>query len=506
MHEIDVFHEHSEMSEADRAEIARYIWNQETVELNTVGIDIGSSTSHLLFASVMLQRKTQDLSSRYVVIDRQIIWRSPIMLTPFRDDGTIDAHELDHFIGRSYSEAGLKRSEVDSGAVILTGEAIKRKNARAIDELFADQAGKFVCASAGHKLECRLAAHGSGAVRLSQERGICVLHVDIGGGTTKLALIDRGNVVGASAFAVGGRLLACDDDGRWTRIDESARLAAEDLGLALDPQKLSDESTRRLVARRLAAVAADFIADAPRDALGRSLLLTNELVRSIQPVALTFSGGVSEYIFGQEANDYGDIARLLAGELIAELGKRTKLPLIDPGQRIRATVIGASQFTVQVSGKTIYLPKPALLPLHNVPVVHVEMENGGGDAAAAIRAKLSELDLAPDAQLAIAFAWTGDPEHGRLMTAARAIMEASAPNGRRDKPLLLMIDGDVGKTFGQLLHDELGLQGELISVDGVHLHDLDFVDVGEPIPPAGVVPVVIKSLLFHGDARQQAHR
>jgi ethanolamine utilization protein EutA len=228
----------------------------------------------------------------------------------------------------------------------------------------------------------------------------------------------------------------------------------------------------------------------------------------VQPAALTFSGGVSEYIFSQESRDYGDIARLLADELTAELSKRTKLPLIDPGQRIRATVIGASQFTVQVSGKTIYLPKPELLPVHNVPVVHVEIEStidtGSEAAAAAIRAKLSEMDVVPDARLAIAFAWTGDPEHSRLTSAARAIMAATAPSGRRDKSLLLMIDGDVGKTFGQLLHDELELQGDVISVDGVHLHDLDFVDVGEPIPPAGVVPIVIKSLLFHGPVDRPA--
>ena len=89
-----------------------------------------------------------------------------------------------------------RRSDVDSGAVILTGEAIKRKNAQAIDELFAAEAGKFVCATAGHKLECTLAAHGAGAVKLSQERGECLLHVDIGGGTTKLALIDNGAFVG----------------------------------------------------------------------------------------------------------------------------------------------------------------------------------------------------------------------------------------------------------------------------------------------------------------------
>jgi len=500
MHDTDFFHEHNEPTEAERAEIARYIWSQETVELTTVGIDIGSSTSHLLFAKVTLQRQTQDLSSRFVVIDRRIVWRSPIMLTPFLPDGTIDAHALSHFIHDAYLAAGFKHSEIDSGAVILTGEAIKRRNARAIDELFADEAGKFVCATAGHKLESRLAAHGSGAVRLSKERATCVLHVDIGGGTTKLALIDRGIVLGVSAFAVGGRLLARDEHNAWTRIDDSARVAAEDLGLSVDPQVLADLDCRRLLARRLAAISTDFIVDAPRDRLGASLRLTDDLFRPVTPTALTFSGGVSEYIFGLEDDDYGDIAKLLADELTSELSRRTALPLIDPGQRIRATVIGASQFTVQVSGKTIYLPKTDVLPVHNVPVISVGMDLSGDfkteDLADAIQAKLKDMDIEPLSRMAIAFAWTGDPEYSRLKAAGRAVVAATAPDGRRDELLLLMIDGDVGKSFGQLLHQELNLQGDVVSIDGVQLQELDFVDVGEPISPPGVVPVVIKSLLF----------
>jgi ethanolamine utilization protein EutA len=171
MHDTEFDHEHAEMTEEDRAELARFIWSQENVELRTVGIDIGSSTSHLLFAKITLQRQSQGLSSRFTVVDRQVIWRSPIMLTPFLADGTIDAEQLARFIHGAYEQAGFDRSEIDSGAVILTGEAIKRTNARAIDELFADEAGKFVCATAGHVLEARLAAHGSGAVRLSKQRG-----------------------------------------------------------------------------------------------------------------------------------------------------------------------------------------------------------------------------------------------------------------------------------------------------------------------------------------------
>ena len=399
-----------------------------------------------------------------------------------------------------YRDAGLAQSEIDSGAVILTGEAIKRKNARAIDELFAGEAGKFVCATAGHLLECRLAAHGSGAVALSKARDACILHADVGGGTTKLALIDRGIILGLAAFAVGGRLVAADGAGNWTRIDHSAELVAADLGAALTPQALADPSLREKIAKRLAAVAADYILDAPLDDLGRSLLLTESLRRTCVPSAITFSGGVAEYLFGYESVAYGDIAKLLATGLARELSRREAPPLIDPGQRIRATVIGASQFTVQVSGKTIYLPDPYVLPVHNVPVVHVGLDASAGAGPEglplAIQAGLRELDMDRNPNLAIAFAWRGDPEHSLLKAAGEAIVSALAPVRERIKLLLLVIDGDIGKTLGRLLHRELAWTGKLVSIDGIELQELDYVDVGELVAPPGVVPVVIKSLLF----------
>jgi len=498
MHETEFSHEHSETL-AERAAVARTIWAQDNLAFTTVGIDIGSSTSHLLFAKVALQRQAQGHSSRFVVIGRDIVWRSPILLTPFRADGLIDAAVLGGFIDRCYSEAGFTKDEVDGGAVILTGEAIKRKNARAIDELFAAQAGKFVCASAGHRLEARLAAHGSGAVALSKDRGICLLHIDIGGGTTKLALIDRGTIVGLAAFAVGGRLIAADARGDWTRVDHSARLVADDLSVNVSPQTLADESVRRRMAQRLAAAAAAIIFDAPLDPLARSLTLTEPLPRKIAPAALTFSGGAAEYIFGQENSEFGDIAKPLAQALARELSARSGLPLIDPGQRIRATVIGASQFTVQVSGKTIYLPDPYVLPVRNVPVVRITMDSGLPDrarTAAEISTALGEIDLDKSANVAIGFSWRDDPEHSRLRAAAEAIADALQPMQERIKLLLLAIDGDIGKTFGRLIHRELNWPGKIVCLDGVELHEFDYIDVGELVAPPGVVPVVIKSLLF----------
>ena len=500
MHDMEFDHEHGGLSEEEKAEIARYIWAQETVELKTVGIDIGSSTSHLLFAKVTLQRQTQGLSSRFIVIGREVTWRSDVMLTPFLRDDTIDAAALGRFIADAYKQAGLAKADIDSGAVILTGEAIKRKNARAIDELFAEEAGKFVCATAGHKLECLLAAHGSGAAQLSRERDCCVLHIDIGGGTTKLALIDKGVVLGVAAFAVGGRCIATDASGAYTRVDDSAVAVAKEFDIDTTPATLARPEVRQRIAARLAKIAADYVLDYPRDALGESFLLTEPLPRHVKPELLTFSGGVSEYIFGREERGFGDIARPLADEIVKLLGARGAPKSIDPGNGIRATVIGASQFTVQVSGKTVFLPDPGILPVHNIPVVQAGLDLTGDidvtQTAQALRQAISKMDLDPASRLAIAFTWAGDPEFSRLEAMGKAIIAALGDGAGSSNMLVLMIDGDIGKTIGRLLHFELDLKRPLVSIDGVQLKELDFVDIGELLTPPGVVPVVIKSLLF----------
>src|SRR5207248_3863280 len=205
------------------------------------------STSHLLFAKLHLQRLTQSLSSRFVVVHREVLHRSPILLTPYRPDGLIDALALERFVHAAYAEANLIPDQIDTGAVILTGAALERKNSRAVAELFAGQGGKFVCASAGHNLEGILAAHGSGAVALSHERKETLLHVDVGGGTTKLGVLRNGEILSTAAVHVGGRLIAFDADDRITRIEPSARLVAQELGISLEiGQAISREDRRRL--------------------------------------------------------------------------------------------------------------------------------------------------------------------------------------------------------------------------------------------------------------------
>ena len=237
----DLGFEHISMTPEQEQDLADTIWKQDNVELTTVGVDVGSSTSHLMFSKVHLQRLAEGLSSRFVVVNRQVLWRSPILLTPYRPDYTIDAEELKDFFGNAYKDAGLTPEDIDTGAVILTGEALKRNNARAIADLFAEESGKFVCASAGHNLEALMAANGSGAVALSRQNHQTILNIDVGGGTVKLGLCHGGRLMATSAFAVGGRLIAFDDDGKMTRIEGPAEQVADDVGVSL---KLGDTLTK----------------------------------------------------------------------------------------------------------------------------------------------------------------------------------------------------------------------------------------------------------------------
>jgi ethanolamine utilization protein EutA len=404
-----------------------------------VGIDIGSTTSHAMFARLRLQRLADSLSSRYVVVERAVLYRSPIVLTPYSTGDVIDTAALEVSITSWYSSAGIGRDDVDTGAVILTGAALLARNSRELANVFADEGGSFVCATAGHALEATLAAHGSGSVARSRRDHETILHVDIGGGTTKLALIDDGEIVATSAIAVGARSRDASRDP-----DERRRIASE-LAEAI------------VAAIRGAAVAA-------------GLQLLPPLPPLAAPARITLSGGVSEYASGRERAEHDDLGRELAAALLA-LRATLPAPLEIASDGIRATVIGASQFTVQVSGSTIGVG--ARLPLRNVPVVRL-----GGD-------------MHGNGPIALAVKWDGEPEHGRI----RALAERIAASTDR-RPLVVASDGDIAATLGAVLRDELHFKGDLVTLDGLELGELDYIDVGAPVAPSGVVPIIVKSLVF----------
>ena len=500
VHDGDEPHFH-EWSEDAKSAVAEAIWKAENIELTTVGIDIGSSTSHLMFARVHLQRKTQLLSSQFVVVRRDILWRSPILLTPFLADYTIDADRLRAFIDEAYGSAGLAPADIDSGAVILTGEAIKRTNAQAIAQIFASDAGKFVCASAGHHLESVLAAHGAGATAISRHTHKTVLNVDIGGGTTKFALIQNGEILSTCAIAVGGRLIAQGDDGTLARIEGPARHVAQALGIDLRlGQRIGAADLECMVGALCEVLVETMLRKAPAG-LAKDLLLTTPLATDVEPHLITFTGGVSEYIYGRENAVFGDFAKPLADRILQAFASgRVGVKMVDPGQGIRATVIGASQFSVQVSGKTIHLSDKVELPVRNVPVVFpslaLHLDFDADSVAAAIGAAMERIDAEDSQPIALGIRWHGDPYYVRLRELAEGIAQAVGFKTRL--PLILMVDGDIGKLLGHILEHDLRVTREIISIDGIQLREFDYVDIGEAIPPSGVVPVIIKSLLFPG--------
>jgi ethanolamine utilization protein EutA len=473
----------------------RHMAEEDRIVLTSVGVDIGSSTSHLLFSRLELERE----DNRYVTVKRDVLYQSDILLTPYRGSTTIDESLLGAFVERQYAAAGLTREEVDTGALILTGVALLRENARAIAELFAAEAGRFVAVSAGDNLEATMAAHGSGAVTLSQSRG-AVMNVDIGGGTTKVVVCRDGRAAELMAIDVGARLVATDADGLVARVEPAAAAIAERLGVQLELGSPVGESDLR----RLAAYMVDqLLGEITVGGEGRhSHLLRTEPLRHRSAIeAITFSGGVSEFIYARAKQTFGDIGPMIAEELRrrqSELGA----PILETPGGIRATVIGASQYTIQVSGSTIYLSPLDVVPLRNVPVVSPRIDwrldpLSADEVAAAIRDAVRRFDLLDaETPVALAAAWEGSATYRRIRAFCEGAVEAMQPHVRNGHPLILVFDSDIGGLLGLHFREELQLELPIISIDGVELREFDYIDIGTLIPSSGAVPVVIKSLVF----------
>lgn len=469
---------------------------EDEIELTSVGVDIGSSTSHLLFSTIVLQR----VETRYVVSDRRILRESDILLTPYAADEQIDAAALEVFIHREYAAAGLKPDDIDTGALILTGVAARRRNARAIGELFSSQAGKFVAASAGDALECLIAAHGSGAVALSAVAGRRVLNIDIGGGTTKLTLCEGGRAVSMTAVDAGARLVVLDPEGRIVRLEPFGRRYLEELGLPATPGTVLTPDRREELAAHVAARVHAAAMGGEGGELEGFLRLPPIAFRG--PVThVSFSGGVSEYIYERTREHYGDLGPELARALL-ELFRRDEVEIVPVKQGIRATVIGASQYTVQVSGSTIYYDPPEILPLRNIPVIKPEL--GLTDAvpdakavAAAVAEALLRHDLADgDKPVALMLHWAGSATFHRLQALSRGIIAGLEPVLAAGHPLIIVVDDDIGGLIGIHCRKEEGLENPLVSIDGIELKEFDFLDIGEVLRATGAAPVAIKSLLF----------
>src|SRR5262249_9896333 len=272
------------------------------------------------------------------------------------------------------------RQEIDTGAVIITGEAARRDNAAKIAEIFADEAGRFVCATAGPTLETIMAAYGSGAVLKSHEEGLSLINIDLGGGTTKISLIQGGRIKGTTAINVGARLIAYDNSGAVTRLEKAGRQFLQEVGAKLSIGDKVDDELRTRIAKRMAKAVFDVLQGG--DGPWEGFFVSPRLDGLPAVNGVLFSGGVSEYIYGREKATFGDLGPYL-GRSIREEAENRSFHVIESGEGIRATVIGASQYTVQLSGETIHVPTGADLPVRNLRVfmAHVDWESPVGERA-----------------------------------------------------------------------------------------------------------------------------
>jgi ethanolamine utilization protein EutA len=507
--EGDFDHDHDDVREHNPEDDA--LWQQDRLSLLSVGVDIGSSGTQVIFSRLSLRRMSEDLTSRYFVVGREKLHQSPVALTPYQSEERIDERAVGAIIDAAYTQAGLHPDQIDAGAVILTGEALRRENAKVLAEVIAEMGGEFVCATAGPHMESLLAAYGSGAAKASHDLGQPVLNVDIGGGTTKLALLEGGRAVHTAAIHIGGRL-AVVENGRLTRLDPTGRLLAKNAGLDWTLGGRVSEAELEQVAEWMADALLLALLEAPTPAPVDRLWVTEPLEPVVGIGGVMFSGGVAEYVYGREERDFGDLGRRLGWALRRRLESGAlPHPLLPAGECIRATAIGASEYTVQLSGNTVYISSPgSLLPRKNLQVLQPDVALGENidpsHIAAAIRRHFEAFDLLEgEAEVALAFRWHGAPSYERLSALARGILEALPATLAHERPIFLVMDADVAHSLGALLKEEWGIASDVLVIDGVALWDFDYVDLGRVRVPSHTVPVTVKSLVFSEDPGHGHH-
>ena len=452
-------------------------------KLLSVGLDVGTTTTQLVVSALTVENQSSAFSvPELAITQRQVLYQSPVHFTPLVDASHVDGAAIRRMVEQEYRNAGIRRDQVDTGAVIITGETSRKENARAVLEALSDYAGDFVVATAGPELESILAAKGAGAVAYSGRTGKTVLHMDIGGGTSNLALIEDGTVVRTGCLNVGGRLVKLDRNRHITYVSpELEGLTTLAVGQTADPEAI-DELVQILTnALEMAAGL-----QAPTPLLQR--LMTKEVTTPWVPpatgVTVSFSGGVADCIFeDQPSGIFGDIG--------PELGQAIRHSRLCQGdhlrgsQTIRATVIGAGCHSAQLSGSTVY-HRGVEFPIKNLPVITLSAAQQCGELAQLLPARMAALDTK---RAVIALPGPDTADHRQVAELAQRLA-LSLPPG----PVYICLERDMAKALGQALALRLEPDRPVLCLDRLHLEDGSFLDVGAPTGPA--LPVVIKTLIL----------
>ncbi len=444
--------------------------------LKSVGLDVGTTSTQMILSELRVENKASSFAvPEMEIAERKILYKSPVHFTPLLDEHRMDAEGLRRIVEEEYRKAGITRQDVDTGAIIITGETSRKENAKAVLEALSDLAGDFVVATAGPDLESVLAAKGAGAVDFSERTGKTVLHMDIGGGTSNLSLIQSGKILRTGCLNVGGRLLKFSPEGVVTYVSPVLReICGLQAGERADPQKM--EPIAQTLAQAL-EMAAGLREVTPL----LEVLTTAETGRLWSPpkerVVLSFSGGVADCIEEEQPwLKYGDLgpvlgrairmSRLCQGEYV--LGQET----------VRATVIGAGCHSAQLSGSTVY-HQNVRFPLKNVPVVNISDLKSIGE-------ELSK----QEGKAVLALEGIPSPSYREVAEMAEEIIAQTRGI------VLICLEQDMAKALGQALAARLPGGAEILCIDRVKAAEGSFLDIGAPVECA--LPVVVKTLVLSG--------
>ncbi len=472
--------------------------------LLSVGLDVGTTTTQVIFSRLGLKDVARaGQIPRISITDRKVIYQSPIVFTPLLDADTIDAEALKEIVRREYAAAGVDPRDVETGAVIITGETAKKKNADEILRALAGLAGDFVVSVAGPNVESLIAGRGAGAAEYSQAHYATVTCVDIGGGSANSATFRAGNPISVAAMNYGGRILIIDHaSGKIRHIAEPAKHILADLGMRLEIGDLPSLEQLRGFTDRMADMTLELV-EGTSSPLAQKLYLTPPASVSGKGTVLMFSGGIGHYYYNPiplrslgDVTLHDDLGPLLAESLRTHAGLRA-YEVARPAQTLRATVLGAGTQTVTLSGSTIWAERQ-ILPIKNVPVIRPALDGELHPAAvsAAISAAVRRWDVnvASD-PFAIAVELNRALDYTLLTQLANGLREFSG-NLPPERPLIVIIERDYAQALGQTLKG-LVPERSLLVIDQVGLAEGDYIDVGTPLMDGRVVPLSVKTLIFY---------